>query len=308
MRVGLSLARIRSFVAVAEERQFRRASERVGISQPALSAHLREIEGYLGTSLLSRTTRSVRLTAEGEKFLNRARNILADLDSAVLEVRDHASLRRGRVTVAAIPSAASRILPEAVAAFTARFPGIEVQMIELPANTVERCVVSGEADLGIAPGINRNSELSFSFFLRDRFFGLVPTTNPLARLRRVRLQTLLEHPLITTVPGTSIRTTLERICREHDWPLRVTHAVTQHHTVMAMVAAGLGVALLPSLSLTPTDQVTMLSVANPQITRDLGIIRRKGEALSSAAREFQSALRATLAKHKWTSGALAEQK
>jgi LysR family carnitine catabolism transcriptional activator len=308
MRVGLSLARIRSFVAVAEERQFRRASERVGISQPALSAHLREIEGYLGTPLLSRTTRSVRLTAEGEKFLNRARNILADLDSAVLEVRDHASLQRGRVTVAAIPSAASRILPAAVAAFTARFPGIEVQMIELPANTVERCVVSGEADLGIAPGLNRSSELSFSFFLRDRFYGLVPKSNPLARQKRVHLQALFEYPLITTVPGTSIRTTLERICREQERQLRVTHAVTQHHTVLAMVAAGLGVALLPSLSLTQTDQVAVLSVVNPQITRDLGIIRRKGEALSSAAREFQSALRAMLAKPKWSNGALAPRK
>ena len=168
MGVGLSLPRIRNFVAVAEERQFRRAAERVGLSQPALSAQLRELEEFLGTALLSRTTRSVHLTAEGEKFLLRARNILADLESAVLEVRDHASLRRGRLAVASIPSVASRILPGIVASFTERYPGIDVQVIELGARDVERCVAGGNADLGIAAAPDRNSELTFSFMLRDR--------------------------------------------------------------------------------------------------------------------------------------------
>ena len=99
----------------------------------------------------------------------------------MLEVRDHASLRRGRLAVAAIPSVASRILPGVVAAFIARFPGIDVQMIELGAHDVERCVASGKADLGIAPAPDRNSELSFSYLMQDRFVGLVAKTNPLAR-------------------------------------------------------------------------------------------------------------------------------
>jgi LysR family carnitine catabolism transcriptional activator len=290
MRVGLSLPRIRSFVAVAEERQFRRASERVGLSQPAMSAQLRELEEFLGAALLSRTTRSVHLTAEGEKFLVRARNILADLESAVLEVRDHASLRRGRLSVAAIPSVASRILPGVVANFTARYPGIDVQMIELGAQDVERCVASGNADLGIAAAPDRNSELSFSFLMRDRFVGLVAKTNPLARKRRVRLEALFEYPLITTVTGTSIRSALERACREQGRSLRVTHSVTQHQTVVAMVGAGLGVALLPALSLADNLDVVRLTVVDPQITRDLGMLQRKGEPPSTAAQEFIAAM------------------
>lgn len=296
MSVGLSLPRIRNFVAVAEERQFRRAAERVGLSQPALSAQLRELEEFLGAALLSRTTRSVHLTAEGEKFLLRARNILADLESAVLEVRDHASLRRGRLSVAAIPSVASRILPAMVATFMKRYPGIDVQIIELGAADVERCVTSGNADLGIAAAPDRNSELAFSFLLRDRFVGLVPNDSPLARRRRVRLESLFEYPLITTVPGTSIRSTLERACREYGQSLRVTHSVTQHQTVVAMVGAGLGVAILPELSLTKSSEVTRLIVVEPEITRDLGVVQRKGEASSAAAHEFIGALRSTFAK------------
>jgi LysR family carnitine catabolism transcriptional activator len=296
MSVGLSLPRIRNFVAIAEERQFRRAAERIGLSQPALSAQLRELEDYLGAALLSRTTRSVRLTAEGEKFLQRARNILADLQSAVLELRDHASLRRGRLAVASIPSAASRILPEVVAAFMKRFPGIDVQMIELSAHDVSRCVASGDADIGIAPAPDRNSEMSFAFLLRDRFVGLVPKSSRLARQRRVRLEALFEYPLIATVPGTSIRATLERACREHGKSLRVAHSVTQHQTVVAMVGAGLGVALLPSLSLTERADVAHVMVVNPHISRDIGVIHRKGET-SAAAREFIAGLRRSIAEN-----------
>jgi LysR family carnitine catabolism transcriptional activator len=293
MRIGLSLPRIRSFVAVAEERQFRRAAERVGLSQPALSAQLRELEEYLGAALLSRTTRHVRLTAEGEKFLQRARNILADLESAVLEVRDQASLRRGRLAVASIPSVASRILPGVAATFQQRFPGIDVQVIELGARDVERCVAGGDANFGIAARPDRNSELAFTFMLRDRFVGLVPKTSRLARRRRVQLRALFEYPLITTVPGTSIRATLERACQEHGQSLRVTHSVTQHQTVVAMVGAGLGVSLLPNLSLTENTEVARVMVVDPQITRDLGVVQRKGEAASPAAREFIGSLRQT---------------
>ena len=294
MRAGLSLSRIRSFVAIAEERQFRRAAERIGISQPALSGQLRELEQFLGTALLSRTTRSVLLTSEGEKFLHRARKLLADLDSAVHEVRDHALLRRGRLAVASIPSAASRILPGVLAAFTDRYPGIDVQMIELGSTAVERCVASGEADLGIAPAPDRKSELDFTFLMQDRFFGIVPKTNPLARQKRVRLQALLEYPLIATVPGTSIRATMERICREHGKTLRIAHSVTQHQTIVAMVASNLGVALLPSLSLVEHADVSRLTVVDPQISRELGIIQRKGEPSSAAAQEFIGAIEAAL--------------
>ena len=302
MGVGLSLPRIRNFIAVAEERQFRRAAERVGLSQPALSAQLRELEEFLGAALLSRTTRSVHLTAEGEKFLARARNILADLESAVLEVRDHASLRRGRLVVASIPSVASRILPGVVAAFTKRYPGIDVQVIELSARDVERCVGGGNADLGIAAAPARNSELMFSFMYRDRFVGLAPPDSALARRRKVPLEALFDYPLITTVDGTSIRATLERACREYGQSLRVTHSVTQHHTVVAMVGAGLGVALLPELSLGDDISVARVTVTTPEITRDLGVIQRKGESSSAAALEFIAALRLTFARTLKTPG------
>ncbi|MEJ2435332.1 MAG: LysR substrate-binding domain-containing protein, partial [Pseudolabrys sp.] len=160
---------------------------------------------------------------------------MADRESAVLEVRDQASLRRGRLAVASIPSVASRILPEIVASFTERYPGVDVQLIELSARDVERCVAGGNADLGIAVAPDRNSELTFSLMLRDRFVGLAPPASPLARRRKVPLEALFDYPLITTVAGTSSRATLERASREYGQSLRVTHSVTQLLKVVDIV-------------------------------------------------------------------------
>ena len=102
-----SLTKIRSFIAVAEHASFRRASEDMLLSQPALSTHIRDLEAELGVTLLSRTTRSVRLTSAGEHFLIRVKRVVSELQSAVLELKDQATLRRGRVTIACLPTIAS---------------------------------------------------------------------------------------------------------------------------------------------------------------------------------------------------------
>ena len=108
---SISLAKLRSFIEVAEEKQFRKAAEKLGMSQPALSTQIRELEKSCGVPLLARTTRSVRLTVEGERFLRRAQKIVADLELAVADLREQAVLKHGHVTVAATPSVASNILP-----------------------------------------------------------------------------------------------------------------------------------------------------------------------------------------------------
>src|SRR5579875_2194376 len=145
---NVGLTKIRSFVAVAQTRQFRKAAEALGLSQPALSAHIRALEHELGAALFMRTTRSVTLTAEGERFLRCARSILKELDRAICELRDQAQLKTGRVVVAATPSVAANVLPKALAAFKARHPDVQLHVREEPAAGVERRVEAGDADFG----------------------------------------------------------------------------------------------------------------------------------------------------------------
>jgi LysR family carnitine catabolism transcriptional activator len=286
--MAVSLARLRSFIAVAEERQFRRASERIGISQPALSAHIRDLEQELGVALFSRTTRSVRLTAEGGSFLHRARRVLEDLNTAVLEVREWAELKRGRVTIAATPTVASQVLPLVMASFAQRFAGVRIQVLEAIAPEVGRMVASGQADFGIGPRPERRSDLAFRAVFRERLCGVLPVAHELAARRRVRLSELARYPLLTTAPGSAIYESIELVLRDRAIKVSTDHVLTQHQTAIAMAAAGLGVALVPEHMLTVIDRrkIAIVELVGPEVARDMGVLQRKGGSSSSAANEF----------------------
>lgn len=290
--MNFSLTRIRSFAAVAEEGQFRKASERLRVSQPALSTHISELEHQLGVRLLNRTTRSVRLTAEGERFLRRVQAVLHDLDGAVSEMRDQALLRRGRLTIAATPSVMANILPGALSKFTSRFPGVHLEAVEDTSVGVERRVEEGQVDFGIGPLPSRRSDLDFLFLLRDRFVSILPAGHTLSKRKAIDLRHLADETLITTLPGTNIYNILVRALEKSGLEIHPRYTMTQHQTVVAMIAAGLGVALLPALTLATLDcsRVTIAELKDVNIVRDIGILQRKGGASSSACREFVSVL------------------
>lgn len=286
--MAVNLTKLRSFIAVAEERQFRRASERIGISQPALSAHIRDLEQDLGVALFSRTTRSVRLTAEGESLFHRAQRVLEDLNAAVLELRERAQLKRGRVVIAATPTVASQVLPSVIASFTRRFAGVRTQVLEANASEVERLVADGKADFGAGPRPEGRTELAFSFLFREHLCGVLPIDHELAGRRRVRLAELTCYPLLTMATGSAIYRSLDRVLRERAIKVSTDHILTQHQTAIAMAAAGLGVALVPERMLTTADRrrIAVVAVIDPEVTGEMGILQRKGGSSSSAANEF----------------------
>ena len=286
--MALNLTRLRSFIAVAEERQFRRAAERIGISQPALSAHIRDLEQDLGAALFSRTTRSVRLTAEGEAFLHRAQRVLEDLNAAVLEIRERAQLKRGRVVIAATPTVASQVLPPVIASFARRFAGVRTRVLGAIASEVERLVANGQADFGVGPRPEGRTELKFSFLFREHLCGVLPIGHELAGRQRVHLGELARYPLLTTAPGSAIYDSIERVLRGRAIKVSTDHVLTQHQTAIAMAAAGLGVALVPERMLTTADRrrIAVVEVTDPEVSSDMGILQRKGGGSSSAADEF----------------------
>jgi DNA-binding transcriptional LysR family regulator len=285
--MNLSLSKLQSFVAVANARQFRRAAEMLGVSQPTLSAHVRDLEEQLGVALLRRTTRSVMLTTEGEHFLERVQDVLGGLEDALSEIRDSAQLERGRLTIAATPSAAATLLPHPIAAFHSRYPKIRVHVTEDQSSRVLRRVETGEADFGVGPLPEGRGEFAFTILCRDRFVAVVPKDHPLAKRSRLRIEQLVEYPLLTTAPESSIRARLAATLEARGTPFRTDHSLVQHQTVVAMVAAGLGVAFLPSLALGQLDRsgVAFLKVA-PDVTREIAVIQRKGGSISSATRGF----------------------
>src|SRR5262245_656673 len=148
-RMGVDLHQLRIFVAVARLGNFTRAAERLGLSQPSLSLHIRQLEQDLGVRLFDRSTRSVALTPAGEDFLPTAERLLDDFRAAAAAVADLAARRRGRVAVAVLPSVAADLLPRAIALLRARHPDVSVSLRDDVAEHIPARVRSGEVDFGL---------------------------------------------------------------------------------------------------------------------------------------------------------------
>lgn len=292
---NVSLIQLRSFIAISNEKRFRAAAERLGVSSPALTTRIQELEAACGTPLLVRTTRDVRLTAEGEQFLLHARKIVDDLDAAIYDLRERVTLKRGRIVIAATPSAAANILPSAISSFRLSFPDVQVEVVEKGAADVVHLVEDGRADLGIGPPSDRRRDLAFSSLMQDRFVGIVATRHEMAGLKRIKLRALLNYPLITTVEGTNIRSTLEYAFRQRGLDFDPVHKLVQLQAVIAMVAAGLGITILPALTLPTLNlaKVEVLEVFDPKISRQVGVLQRHGGVPSAAAHGFLVVLRST---------------
>ncbi|HEC2567459.1 TPA: LysR family transcriptional regulator [Raoultella ornithinolytica] len=146
----MSVKQLRAFLAVAHTLNFAHASERLNISQPALSLTIKGLEEGLGGALLQRSTRRVTLTQEGEIFLPMARQLLADWDNAEEAMRQSFTLQRGKISIAAMPSFAANVLPEVLKAFRDRYAGINVTVHDVINEQVIEMVREGRVEMGIA--------------------------------------------------------------------------------------------------------------------------------------------------------------
>jgi LysR family transcriptional regulator, carnitine catabolism transcriptional activator len=288
MAINLSLIKIRGFIAVAEHRSFRRASDDLRLSQPALSTHVRDLEAQLGVPLLSRTTRSVRLTSAGEHFLICAKRALSELESVVLDLKDQAALRRGRVTIACLPTIASSSLPAVLAAFARQHPGVNVGVIDEVADVLYQRVANRQADLGIGPAPPRKQDLEFTPMVDDHFRAVFPSDHAFAGRNTVKLAELTGHPFLTLAPHTNVRSILERAFADSGFVLDPVYEFCHHYTLGGMVEAGLGITALPSMSLSILGHPRLMSarIVEPEVIRVIGVLQRQGDTLSPAAAAF----------------------
>jgi len=287
-----SLNKLRTFVEVATSGSFRKASARLNLSPQALSAHVRDLEDQFRLPLFHRTTRSVRLTAEGERFLIRARRVLDELEHGLLELQDHADLRRGLVVVTCMPTLASRLLPGIVASFIRRFPGVETKIYdEIAAPLIDR-VRNGEADFGIGPQIADDKDLAYEPLIRDSIIAAFAKGHPFAKCTEISLHDLVTHRLLVLTPNTNIRTVLERAFVREGLVLNPAHEALHRFTLCGMAEAGLGIALLPEMTMSAVDSKLLVRpIVRPSIAYEYGIISRRDHAQSPAVTAFLTYLR-----------------
>lgn len=280
---ALSVRHLNAFVVLADERNFTRAAKQCNLSQPAFSELVRSLEHELGARLFDRDTKRVALTSDGERFLPSARRLLEDFGHAVDDVRDHVERRRGRVAIAVLPALAAGWLPPVLAEFHRRYPGIGFDVADaLSKDCIER-VRSGRADFALASTRARSSDLVVELFCVDRFHLVCRRDHPLAKVKAPRLEDLASHPFVHLSRNSSVRQHIEQA----SFPLQMASVMEldQVSTVAGMVRAGLGVTVVPSLTLFHFEHADLVSrpLATP-IERHIFIVHRKDRSLSSAAR------------------------
>jgi DNA-binding transcriptional LysR family regulator len=245
----VELRHLRYFVAVAEERHFGRAAERLHIAQPPLSQQIRRFEAELGVPLLYRTTRSVELAPAGEALLERAREILAAFDSAVEDARRAARGEYGRLAIGFTGSSTYAMLPTIAAAMRTELPGVVLDLrgeLLTPAQVAR--LVDGTLDLGLLRPPVRERELSTEVLHSEPLLAVLPNSHPLANADAVPLELLREEPFVTYPSHfrSVVHDAVEGACAAHGFKPVAAHEVAETATLVSFVAAGLGVSLVPA--------------------------------------------------------------
>ncbi|MFK8049695.1 MAG: LysR family transcriptional regulator [Halioglobus sp.] len=278
-----------AFCGVARTGSFAEAAIQLHLSQPTLSIAIKNLEENLGGKLLARTTRSVSLTPEGKAFYPVARRLLADWEQSLQDVRNHFTLRRGKLDIAAMPTYTSNLLPQILAEFHRRYPDINVTVHDVIAESVVEMVREKRCELGVTFHPGDAPDLNFQPLFRDRFIAILPKDHPLLTRRQLRWPDLLEYPHISLQRPAGTRALIDQALEEKGLVLMPAFESHQLVSVGRMVSEGLGLSVVPSTSRAQMEEMQLecRAITSPVITHQLGIITHRQQVTSVAAQAME---------------------
>ncbi len=284
------LADLRAFITAAQLRSFAAAAKTLHLSLPAFSRRISNLEARLGVRLFDRTTRSMELTRLGSRFLREISTVVEDLDRSVLGLRDAAQLEAGDVTIACAFSVVHHFLPPVIAAYRASHPNVLVRILEQGADGVFASVKHGEADFGINYTGMQESDVAFTPLLKEPYVLACRADHALGTRRSVQWEELAAWDQVRVSQASRNRVFIDQALADLPALPRPVCEVRHVSTLIGLVEAGLGVAIVPQLTV-PHRPANVVGVQLlPSVTRTIGIIQRSGRTLSPAAEAFTQLL------------------
>jgi len=278
----MELYQLGYFIEIARQRSFTRAAERLHIAQPALSQQMKNLEGELGAALFIRGRKETQLTAAGKAFLPRAEGLITQAEAAKAVVSDVAQLSGGKLVIAAIPSVSACLLPEVIRQFSRLHRQVALQVIEDSSERVATSVESGLADIGFLQLPASKTAFEARLIITEPFVLLVPKSHALAKQQDIALKQLAAESFIF-YKGRARDTALEA-CRKAGFEPRIACERGELETVRALVAAGLGLALVPQLAAGNLPKtIQAIAIREPKMQRQIAAVWQKGGALSPSA-------------------------
>lgn len=245
----MQLRHLRSFVAVAEERQFGRAARRLHIAQPALSQQIKQLEAELGVQLFHRTTRRVDLAPAGEVLLERARSILAAVERAALDAQRADRGEVGTITIGFTGSATYALLPSLASALRATLPGVSVELHgEMLTPSQVEGLLDGSLDIALLRPPVHHQDLAVEVVRREPLIAVLPAHHRLAKGDVVAVGDLAADDFVVYPSDyrSVVHDAVERLCESHGFIPRAAVEASETSTMISFVAAGIGVAIVPA--------------------------------------------------------------
>ncbi len=276
----MELRHLRYFVTVAEELHFGRAAARLFIAQPPLSQQIRQLEQELGVALFARTSRRVQLTPAGTAFLAEARQILTGVAAAADTAKRAARGETGWLGIGFAASATYDLLPAVLHDFRAAFPEVALSLQELNAAEQASALHGNVIHVGFARPYAPEPDAVVHAVQREPFLVALPDAHPLTRSAFLRLSALAEEPFISfpELPKPSYAGAVRLACEDAGFTPRVVQEVREMQTALSLVAAGFGVALLPSsVQHLHRDGVAYRPLLEPAPRTELAVVSRRDD-------------------------------
>ncbi|MDA8353292.1 MAG: LysR family transcriptional regulator [Firmicutes bacterium] len=283
----MNLTQILTFLEVAKQNSFRKASETLLLTQPAVSAQIRALEEELGAPLFLR--QRVRLSSAGKAFLPYARQVAALLEEGKQAVQETENLQRGSFTIGAHSGAAITILPRLLTYFRDVRPSLQVTVHTLPGDQVIQGVLEGRLDAGICYQLHPTDLLEYQVLFYDNLTLVAPPDHPAAQEPYFQLERLKETPLISLVPEAIVRKLIDQVLRENNIQPEFSIELSSLEEVKRMVREGLGLALIPQLCIDPKTDGNLRQLRVPGLKSQI-----PGVLVYPKERHHSSALRRLL--------------
>ncbi|HSI47194.1 MAG TPA: LysR family transcriptional regulator [Ideonella sp.] len=290
--MNFDLSDLRAFLAVADFGSLRAASDNLHLSQSALSRRIDKLEAALGVKLFSRTTRKVELTMIGRTFVPKARSVMRELQDALVGIQDASERISGQVALACVPSAVGYFLPTAIRQFHAQYPRVRMRLIDEATADVLLAVARGDADFGVTYIGSQEPDIDFQPLLKESFVVACSVGHRLAKYKRIKWKELADDDYITLAQGSGNRFLIDQALSQAPVGPRWFCEVRHVPALVSLVEAGLGIGVVPRLAMPPRGHSTLVSIPleEPEVTRTIGLIKRRGRELVPAAQLFYDML------------------
>lgn len=284
----MDLLHLKYFLEVARQKSFTLASKSIHVGQPTISKMVKSMEEELGVTLFDRSAKQIELTDAGQVIFKEAQHLVKSFQNINFELTELMGLKRGHIKIGLPPMVGAKFFPKIIAAFHNRYPEIVLELIDDGANKVENDVENGNLDIGVALLPVNKEIFDYYSFVKENLMLLVHPEHPLASKPEIKLINLRKEPFIFFQKDFALHDRIYEACIKSGFQPKIIYKSSQWDFISEMVAANLGVAMLPETICKELDnkRIKSIPLVKPTIGWNLAMIWRKDKYLSYATRKW----------------------